>query len=240
MLKFHSLNLFSRMAAASLLVSLFSVPTEGDAADDMQWWLEPQPAGVDEVNEGQLEFLLRPPDDPVHHHQNVLTISQSTLRDGWARLEQCHDHLDPVARAEITFRDGHVRKLSIDQQSGVGKAWVSDHSVQLTNIGRSSRLCLSAETKVMQADGGRNYVLRNGPFMRRFLDGYYPMRVTMRVHYPCSSLKLSNIKPKPQPGFQVTRSDCAVTIDALFEGRLRTEMRFQSHSAPAQPSQVKP
>ena len=238
--KFPCLHLLWKVAT-SLFLSLTWLSAAGGAAGEEPWGLEPQPPLLNEVNEGQLEFLVRlPPNTPVHHHHHALTISESTLRDGWARLEQCHDHLDPVGRAEIVFGEGRVRNLSIDHQAGIGEAWISDHSVQLANIDPSSRLCFSAETKVMEADGLGGYVLHSGPFMRRFLDGYYPMRVTMRVHYPCALLEVSAIKPLPQPGFDVTRCGCAVAIDTLFEGRLTTEIRFRSSSLPAQPLQVKP
>nr|MBS0021609.1 hypothetical protein [Gammaproteobacteria bacterium] len=208
----------------------------GGAAGDEPPGLESQLPRLDEVNEGQLEFLLSlPGDTPVHHHHHALTINESTLRDGWARLDQCHNHLDPVGRAEIVFGKGRVRNLSIDHQRGIGEAWISDHSVQLADIAPASRLCLSAETRVIKADGLGGYMLQNGPFMRRFLDGYYPMRVTLSVRYPCASLEVFEIKPRPQPGFHVTRDGCAVTIDTLFEGRLTTEIRFRSSSLPPQP-----
>jgi len=133
-----------------------------------------------------------------------------------------------------------VRNLALRDQVGIGKAWIADDSVQLADIARPSRLCLSAETKAVQGDGAGGYVLRNGPYMRRFLDGYYPMRVTLQVNYPCGSLKVSAIHPRPQPGFRVTHGACTLGINALFEGRLRTEIRFQSPAAPDQPSKVNP
>lgn len=224
--------------AATLFLGVLSFPIKVPAANEAQWWLEHDAPNLNEVNEGRLEFLARPPDAPVHHHHNAITISKSTLQDGWSRLKQCHNHLDPVARAEIVFREGRVRNLSIDHQAGIDKAWISDHNVQLTNVRRPSRLCLSAETKAMAPDGTGGYVLRNGPFMRRFLDGYYPMRVTMRVRYPCSMLEISKIEPHPQPGFRVSHTGCTVAIHALFEGRLHTEIRFRSLSAAAPPDKV--
>lgn len=229
-----------QLTAAPYFLAFLSLSFEIAAADDKQWWPESDVANINEINEGRLEFLVQPPDAAVHHHHNAITISKSTLRDGWVRLEQCHDHLDPVGRAEIVFRKGHVRNLSIVRQAGIGKAWISDQKVQLTNIARSSYLCLSAETKAMEVEDAGQYVLRNGPFMRRFLDGYYPMRVTMRVRYPCGTLEFFKINPHPQPGFRVTRGDCAVAIEALFEGRLQTEIRFRPLSSPGQPHKVKP
>jgi hypothetical protein len=62
--------------------------------------------------------------------------------------------------------------------------------------------------------------------MRRFLDGYYPMRVTLAVHYPCERLQFAGATPTPQPGFSVRDADCRVDVEAWFEGRLNVALRF--------------
>jgi hypothetical protein len=42
-----------------------------------------------------------------------------------------------------------------------------------------ARLCLSAQTRALRNTGNGYFNLVNGPYMRKFLDGYYPMRVTL-------------------------------------------------------------
>ncbi|MDE2088983.1 MAG: alpha/beta hydrolase, partial [Gammaproteobacteria bacterium] len=71
-----------------------------------------------------------------------------------------------------------------------------------------------------------SYSLRSGPFMRNFLDGYYPMRVTMRVNTR-GLLHYAGITPRPQDGFRVWQTAGEVHCDAWFEGKLLTEIRFQ-------------
>jgi hypothetical protein len=69
------------------------------------------------------------------------------------------------------------------------------------------------------------YELQNGPFMRRFLDGYYPMRVSLEIEYP-SRLTLADYTPATQPGFSVSTTPGQVVAEAVFEGQLRTRFRF--------------
>jgi len=38
--------------------------------------------------------------------------------------------------------------------------------------------------------------------MRRFLGGYYSMRVVLQIRYPAELLRFDGARPGPQPGFQ--------------------------------------
>lgn len=178
------------------------------------------------VNEGPLHFLATPPDKPVHHHQNRIVIDADSLASGWVSLQQCHDNLDAVGRAQITFREGFVRDLRVDLSQGIEEAWIEGPSVQLRQITPGSRLCLSAQTRALRDTGGGYFNLNNGPYMRRFLDGYYPMRVSLDVTYPQDRLKLIDISPAATPGLRVNSVAGKVVMDALFEGELRTLIQF--------------
>lgn len=179
-----------------------------------------------DVNEGQLRFLVTPPDKPVHHHQNRIVIASDSLETGWVGLKQCHDNLDAVPRAQITFREGFVRDLRVDSSRGVSEAWVDGPSIQLREITPGSRLCLSAQTRALRDTGGGYFNLNNGPFMRKFLDGYYPMRVTLDIDYPAATLRLVDVSPQETSGLSVRETAGHVHLDALFEGELRTVVQF--------------
>lgn len=196
------------------------------ADDDEAWFLDDFEERIAEVSDGELEFLSSPPKEPVHHHHNTLFLDEATLEDGWARLRQCHDHLDAVPRAEVTFRKGRLRNLVITESRRIGRAWVDGASVQLLDVEPGARLCLSAESRVLSRNADGSYSVRNGPYMRRFLDGYYPMRVSVEVYYPCDRLRMAGHSPPAQRGFSVRRSRCGVQFDAFFQGRLKTELRF--------------
>ncbi len=178
------------------------------------------------VNEGPLHFLSAPPDKPVHHHQNRIVVAADSLASGWVSLQQCHDHLDPVSRAQITFREGFVRDLRIDLAKGIAEAWIEGASVQLRQVDTDACLCLSAQIRALRDTGGGFFNLNNGPYMRKFLDGYYPMRVTLDVVYPSDLLGLVDISPSATPGFEPETSPGKVHIDVLFEGELRTQIQF--------------
>lgn len=178
------------------------------------------------VNEGQLHFLDRTPDKPVHHHQNRIRIEADSLATGWVSLFQCHDNLDAVPRAQITFREGFVRDLKVESAQGVAEAWIEGPSVQLRQIAPGSRLCLSAQTRALRDTGSGYFNLINGPYMRKFLDGYYPMRVTLDIDYPPAALDLVDVSPQPVDGLVMRSTPGSLHIDALFEGELRTLVQF--------------
>jgi hypothetical protein len=180
-----------------------------------------------DVNEGPLHFLLSLPAKPVHHHQNRIRIESDSLASGWVSLSQCHDHLDAVPSAQITFREGFVRDLRVDAFSRIRDAWIDGSSVQLRQVEPGARLCLSAQIRALRNTGNGYFNLINGPYMRKFLDGYYPMRVTLTVDYPAQTLTLLDISPSVQPGLLIVEQPGAIWMEAVFEGELQTMIQFE-------------
>lgn len=189
-------------------------------------WFNSQ--GADAVNEGKLVFLSSAPIKAIHHHQNHIRITPSSLTTGWVHLTQCHTHLDAVADAQITFREGYVRKLRVLEARNIERAWVKDASVQLKNVSPSAKLCLSAQTRALAKSDKLSFTLENGPYMRKFLDGYYPMQVSLHVNYPSGLLRVMTISPTRQTGFEIKQNSGQINIEALFEGELRTKIAFKS------------
>jgi hypothetical protein len=180
------------------------------------------------VNEGELTFLTRPPQDTPHHHQNTLYITPESLNSGWVALTQCHENLDAVGQLQITFRKGRIRNLQVTEHQQIDQAWAEEASIQLRGVNKNARLCLSAESKILQPQGDNTVLISNGPYMRKYLDGYYPMRVSMQIHYPQEQLEMLGISPQQQDGFQVTDSKGVLQFDTLFEGELRTQITMQT------------
>ncbi len=209
-----ALTVLAALAASTLSARASSSPDEGLFAS------------TSGVNEGALTFLAEPPAKRVHHHHNDIHIGPESLHDGWVRLEQCHENMDAVSRAEVIYRPEHIRAIRVASVDHIDQAWVEGPTVQLKGVQPGARLCVSAESLVLKAEEDGSYSVRNGPFMRRFLDGYYPMRVTLSVHYPCERLRFGGSMPDPQPGFAVRDVDCRVDVEAWFEGRLNTTLRF--------------
>ena len=220
-----------RMILPALAGLLLAVPLYAQqmTPQEMEEWLfDDSESLAAEVNEGDLVFLDKPPVKKVHHHANQLIVTDESMDDGWVKLVQCHTNLDRVSLAQIVFRHDRVRKLRITEVRNIDRAWVEGASIQLENIQKNARLCVGAETRSFVYNGDGSFSLHNGPFMRRFLDGYYPMRVSADVTVKTDKLRFADISPAVGKGFKVWRGDNTVHYDAWFEGKLRTEIRFYS------------
>jgi len=203
-----------------------SAAAEEPGAEEAEALLDAPPAS--RVSDGELSFLPRLPDKPVHHHQNHVVIAATSLADGWVAIEQCHDALDAVPSSQIVFSRDRIRDIRVVAAEGIGEVWVEGHTVQLRQTQRGARLCLQAQSRALRHEADGSYVLRNGPFLRRFLDGYYPMRVSMRVTLEAPNLRYGDANVREQPGFRIWKAANEVFYDAQFEGRLTTELRFLS------------
>ncbi len=216
----------------SVAIVLFTTPIQASQsnADNDGWpaWAlaeEDVAARIAKVNEGDLDFLVQEPGQPVHYHQNRVTVTPSSLRNGWVELEQCHRHLDQVAQAQILFHPERSRALRVTRFENMQSAVAVENTIQLRQVEAASEVCLSGQTQALVEIGEGVYELRNGPFMRRFLDGYYPMRVSLQIEFP-TQLTLADFSPLRQPGFAVSSTPGRVDAEALFEGQLITQFRF--------------
>jgi len=196
-----------------------------------EWLFDDSDSLAAEVNEGELVFIEKPLENKVHHHANQLIITDESIDNGWVKLIQCHTNLDKVGLAQILFRHDRVRKLRVTEVRNIDRAWVEGASIQLENINEDARLCIGAETRSFVYNGDGSFSLRNGPYMRRFLDGYYPMRVSLDVTVKTDKLRFADITPNGRKGFNVWRGKNSVHYDAWFEGKLNTEIRFYSEVA---------
>ncbi|MBI5611911.1 MAG: hypothetical protein HY942_02405 [Gammaproteobacteria bacterium] len=179
-----------------------------------------------EINEGALQVLPEPPAEPAHHHHKHLTISAESLDTGWVTDRQCHYQLDQVGAMEVTFAPGRVRALEIARAEHIEKAWVEGSSVQLKNVGPNAVLCIHSENRILERDPSTGaYLLTSGPYMRRFLDGYFPLRVSLQLDYPAQLLVLKEIDP-PEIRPHATLRPGQLRLDAWFEGRLVLRLTF--------------
>ena len=164
----------------------------------------------------------------MHHHHNEIEIGPASLEQGWVELRQCHRHLDPVPAAEIVFRAGRARGLQVLSSRGIGAVKPEGDSVQLQDVQPGAELCLALQSRALEALPGGGYRLRNGPYMRRFLDGYYPMHVSMDIEVPRGYLRFTDSRPQRQAGFSVQETSAGLYVDTWFEGKLYTELRFEA------------
>jgi hypothetical protein len=235
-------NRCTRLSPVALLGVILTPPVFPVATPDDADWGDDRDleARIAAVNEGELHFL--PPEAALGHHVhfNRIQIDSSSLRGGWVSLEQCHEQLDAVPAAQILFNPERIRSLRILSAKGVGRAWVEGHSVQLEDVGREARLCVGGESRALRYLGEGRYRLQNGPYMRRFLDGYYPMRVVLQIQYPAGSLRFEAPHPGLQPGLDVRERAGEVLVDATFEGRLYTCLDFLASGRTGDPGPSPP
>lgn len=186
-----------------------------------------------QVNEGELELLSTPPEPNAARMQKRIRLDRNSLKTGWAAMRQCHENLDPAPAVQIVYNPERTRDIRITDRAGVGVATVDGASVQMREIERGARLCVRAEVLAIEphptADG---YRVENGPFMRRFLDGYYPMQVHLAIDWPSGLLRLVDSDPEPQPGLAIETRPDGLVLDAHFEGRLVSRLHLMRGSAP--------
>ena len=214
-----------------LIFCFFCGPTfyasKAMARDELEEWLElDEKTSIEDVSEGELRFLTEAPAKPVLHSLNKLTVFVSSLDDGWVAMSQCYQNLDPVAEAEVIYDYKSMRDLKIVKHKNIGATQIIGHSIQLTNVQKKAELCVMAMVRILYQNADGSYSLINGPFHRKFLDGYYPYHLTLEVIYPVSSLKLKHTLPAEQPGFNVKKQDGKLLLDCLFEGILNVEIVF--------------
>lgn len=179
------------------------------------------------VNEGELAFLPREPAADAARMEKRLDLAWESLDDGWAPMHQCHHNLDPAAAVQIVYNDERTRDIRITRRDGVGRAEVDGPSVQMRDIERGASLCVAAQVlAILPHPDKAGYVVDNGPFMRRFLDGYYPMQVRLEVRWPEGMLAFEESSPPAQPGLAIESNDQGVTLDAYFEGRLESRLHL--------------
>lgn len=178
------------------------------------------------VNEGELVFLKFKPEKTIHHHSSLMIIEEKSLNDGWVKMRQCHKNMDIFSEVQIVFKAGRVKNVKVISAVNIDRAWVEDSTVQLVNVKKDARICIEGYSKALTMNDDGSYTLHNGPFMRRFLDGYYPMHVSLDVKYQGTGLKMDDISPAIQDGFTLNSDKEQLDVDAWFEGKLRTKIRF--------------
>ena len=199
--------------------------------EQLQWLESETEHPTPEVNEGKLEFIPIAADKPEHHQSMQITLTDETIESGWALVSQCHENLDRVARLEIVFHKDRVRNLQVTEYTNILKAWSEDHRVVVRDVQKDSRICLRAESRIFHrlesSEGQAEYELVNGPFMRRFLDGFYPLSLSLDVSYPRERLQLLDVQPVSQPGWKVRYDANRIFLSGRFEGKLLTRLRFR-------------
>lgn len=209
-----------------LLLNTFTVQVVAFTDEEERWLNSVDEEKAENVNEGQLNFL-QSTDKNVLHSINTLTITRHSIDTGWVSLHQCYRHLDQLPEVEITYQYRFIRHLKLVSKNNIDKAELHDQSITLSNINENAEICVSAEVRIFYQNPDQTFSLVNGPYHRKFLDGYYPYHVTLKIHYPVKQLAFISSLPVAQPGFSVVNNNSTLIVDTLFEGILNTEIIFK-------------
>ena len=201
-------------------------PNELEKQQLEKWFYEDAPTLEKEVNEGQLDFLEAVPTKPTLHSINFFIIDETSIDQGWVKLTQCYENLDAVPVAEVVYQYRFMRKLKIKSTKNILHAKVSGQSVQLEDIQKNARLCITAEVRNFYQNEDKSFSLVNGPYHRKFLDGYFPYHLSMEIQF-ANQLHFVNSSPQKQKGFDIKETKNKLKVDTLFEGKLNTEFRFK-------------
>ena len=87
-------------------------------------------------------------------------------------------------------------------------------------------LCVQADVKILHRLSNNSYGMQNGPYHRKFLDGYYPYHVSLMVHYSNNEIQVKQVVPEAQHGFYVTEKRDSLSIDSWFKGELLIGFEF--------------
>ncbi len=208
--------LFNLLYSTMLMASTEDIPWPNDELDI-----------IEQVNEGTLNFLTKAPAKPVLHAINTFTISPKSIETGWVQLQQCYRHLDQITKSVIVYQYKFMRKFQLVSKRNIGAVTLKDQSAELTDVGQDAELCISAETRNFYQNPDLSFSLVNGPYHRRFLDGFYPYRLTLHVIFTDTGLQTVKTQPQAQAGFSINQQQDRLLIETLFEGMLNIEINFR-------------
>ena len=212
------------------IFSLFFVPSiqakEYLSPEELEkWFNSDDELPTSKVNDGQLIFLKDKPKQHIFNSEINITVDQNSIDNGWTKLTQCYSNLDPIPRTAVVYRENLIKNLKVLSSKNIKSAQVMGHKVILKDVTKNASLCIGVTARNFYQNKDKSFNLINGPYHRKFLDGYYPYHLKLNIHYS-PKLKFGSSTPKHQSGFQIKQFSNSLLIDTVFEGRLKIEFRF--------------
>ncbi len=192
-------------------------------------WATPAMAALDlddVAREGELRFLAQRPDPNAYAYDARVEIDADSLRTGLVTMHTCHRQLDPNRRVVVLFNRERVQHIDITEQSGMARAWVDGHRVELADVSRGGHVCIALRSRALDTTADGQWTLNAGPLMRRYLDGYLPMEATLQVSWPSGLLQVAGTDPVVQPGVRLQQASDGATLQVVFAGRLAAKWRL--------------
>lgn len=210
-----------------ILLLLISFNVSAFTDEEERWLNAIDDVDTTEKHEAKLKFITPHKSTHILHSINTLTISKKSINSGWVNLHQCYQYLDQLPEVDITYYYQSIKNLKITSKSNIDSATLNKQNVELKNIKDNAEICVNAEVRIFYQNQDQSFSLVNGPYHRRFLDGFYPYHVSLHINYPESLLMFRSSHPKQQDGFSVRHEDNMIFVDTYFEGILNTEVKFE-------------
>ena len=210
----------------SFVMSLSAQSSEITEEELEAWFNEDENLPI-QVDKGQL-LLLPKTDHKILHSISQIYITPESIKTGWVKIEQCYKHLDPINLTEIVYQYQFIKNFHITDSKNIQSATINQNRIVLKNITKQSLLCIEADVKILNKNPDSTYSIKNGPYHRRFLDGYFPFHVTLVISYPESLLKIKHPNPANATGLSLKEEKNKVIYDNVFAGQLTINTVFQS------------
>jgi hypothetical protein len=224
-MKKYALNILLVLVSNFIFTSTLAAKEYLSTEELEKWFNSDDEFPTSKVNDGQLNFIGTDPGGNIFHSEINIIVDQVSIDHGWTNLTQCYSNLDPIHRTAVVYRKNLIKNLRVISSKNIKQVKVSANKVLLSDVKKDASLCIAATARNFYQNEDKSFSLVNGPYHRKFLDGYYPYRLTLKINYS-PKLKFKFNIPEDQKGFQVTRLDNTLSINTVFEGRLKTEFRF--------------
>lgn len=181
---------------------------------------------------------------------NEITITNNSFKTGFVNFSQCHTHLDAIRAIDIVYNPETTQQLKVLSSQKIQKVIAHAASIELKNVEKGAEVCVAGKVKTFRFDQqNQAWVLLRGPYMRKFLDGYYPMHVQETIQWPQAPIKwkktevfdksqnqfvkifsdrLLTKNPAETPHPQMQKSPQKIQGDYWFEGKLKINYLFIS------------
>lgn len=226
MKKTYSLKIILALVFLSLSLSGTSYSKEYLSPKEIEkWFNSDDELPVDRVNEGSLKFIKNTSNKNIFRSIINVSIDQESIEQGWTALSQCYTNLDPIPLTAIVYRKKFIRDIEIVSSKNIKNIKIAGQKIILNDVSKNAKICIKLRSRNFYQNEDKSFSLVNGPYHRKFFDGYFPYHLTLNIRYD-PSLNYHYSVPKRQNGFSVKQSLHALKVNTLFEGRLKTEFRF--------------
>jgi hypothetical protein len=203
---------------------------EGLTEAEKAWLLDDSSLDVFTVASEKLKWSSKASKDN-YWVKNSLTISKQSLTNGWIRFDQCHYQLDPVAKIEVSYHPEKTKSLKVLSNNGINQVEVVGSFVVLQGVKKGAQVCISGSSKTLTPEG-RRFSINRGPYMRKFLDGYFPMIVeeSIQLEDDVSAKLISqtpNLENSSNNQNKKSKDISDLTFKYAFEGVLQAHYLFE-------------